>query len=146
MTKTEYRNYISSEKWQRRRKEFLRANSSCNECGVSRKRAIETYDQDLHVHHKNYQRVGHELDSDLEPLCLRCHEVETFGDSELPYASEGCRKCSVVGVRMKGNYCIPCFDWVQSLITWNSKPEFNKEENVGPVQDGEGRMKFLFWD
>ena len=44
------------------------------------------YDQDLHVHHRNYQRVGAELDSDLRSLCRRCHEIETFGESSLPAA------------------------------------------------------------
>ena len=47
--------------------------------------SVIAYDQDLHVHHKNYQNIGAELDSDLEVLCRRCHEVETFGESALQY-------------------------------------------------------------
>ena len=83
MTKTEHRDYLASEAWLQRRKIFLRTHDSCNRCGVSRKQAVAAYDQDLHVHHRNYQHVGAELDEDLEVLCRRCHEIETFGKSEL---------------------------------------------------------------
>lgn len=83
-TKSEYRKYIASEAWMQRRKVFLSAHPECERCGVSREMAARVYDQDLHVHHRNYQRVGAELDSDMEALCRRCHEIETFGKSKLP--------------------------------------------------------------
>src|SRR5713101_6765418 len=83
MTKSEYRAYISSEKWQQRRKEFLRGKDFCNRCGLEKGMAATAYDQGLHVHHRNYTRVGDELDQDLEAICRRCHEIETFGHSEL---------------------------------------------------------------
>lgn len=82
-TKTEYRAYIASPGWQARRKEFLCRQSWCNRCEIPRWLAIIAYDQDLHVHHKNYENVGQEKNEDLEPLCRRCHEVETFGSSKL---------------------------------------------------------------
>jgi HNH endonuclease len=82
-TKTEYREYIASEAWQRRRREFLSQNQICNRCRLHRRLAVIAYDQDLHVHHRSYARVGAERDDDLEPLCKRCHELETFGRSEL---------------------------------------------------------------
>lgn len=82
-TKTEYREYLASEGWQRRRKQFLHEHSDCNRCDLPRWLAIIVYDQDLHIHHKTYARVGGELDDDLEPLCRRCHEIETFGNSNL---------------------------------------------------------------
>lgn len=82
-TKTEYRKYIGSEKWQRRRKHFLLANPSCNRCGLSRADAVVAYDQDLNVHHRNYVNVGNENDEDLEPLCRRCHELESNGHTDL---------------------------------------------------------------
>jgi 5-methylcytosine-specific restriction endonuclease McrA len=83
MTKSEYRRYVQSEQWLQRRKLFLSLNRECQRCGISSGRAVVAYDQGLHVHHKNYQRVGAELDSDLEALCRRCHEIETFGSSAL---------------------------------------------------------------
>jgi hypothetical protein len=82
-TKTEYREYISSDHWKRRRKDFLTHFPSCNRCRLNRTLALIAYDQDLHVHHRSYARVGAELDDDLEALCKRCHEVETFGRSNL---------------------------------------------------------------
>jgi hypothetical protein len=94
MTKTEYQAYIASEDWQKRRKAFLLAFPICIRCGLPRWLAVIAYDQDLHVHHKNYARVGRELDDDLEPLCRRCHEVETFGSSPLHKPkSAPCRVC-----------------------------------------------------
>lgn len=82
-TKTEYREYIASEKWQKRRKAYLSWANSCERCCLPRWLAIVAYDQDLHVHHKSYGSIGSEPDEDLEPLCRRCHEIETFGKSYL---------------------------------------------------------------
>lgn len=33
----------------------------------------------LEVHHLNYERLGAELDEDLELLCKRCHTIEHRG-------------------------------------------------------------------
>lgn len=96
MRKSEYANYIASEAWLQRRKGFLLEHSRCNRCGLSLKAAIESYDQGLHIHHKNYQRVGCELDSDLEALCRRCHEIETFGRSDLPPAHLNPQECAAL--------------------------------------------------
>jgi hypothetical protein len=92
MTKTEYREYIASEEWRARRGEFLKAYSHCNRCSIPRWLAVVAYDQDLSVHHKSYARIGAELDDDLEPLCRRCHEIETFGVSSLHQLQEA--KCT----------------------------------------------------
>ena len=83
MTKSEYRAYIASEEWQKRRAEFLSAFHWCHKCKLPRHLAIVAYDQDLHVHHKHYQNVGSETWKDLLALCRRCHEIETFGHSSL---------------------------------------------------------------
>jgi 5-methylcytosine-specific restriction endonuclease McrA len=85
-TKAEYRNYTSSEQWLARRRAFLSDKTCCNRCQIEIGLAIAAYGQGLHAHHKNYQRVGCELDSDLEALCRRCHEIETFGKTSLPPA------------------------------------------------------------
>lgn len=104
-TKTEHREYIASEKWQKRRKEYLLAMPICEKCELPRRLAIVAYDQDLHVHHKSYARVGAELDDDLQSLCRRCHEVETFGSSSLhKVQSFECLECSEI-----------CFDRVDRL-------------------------------
>lgn len=84
MTRTDHKNYIASEWWLQRRKVFLESHSECNRCGIEREAARELYDQDLNVHHRNYQNKGAEKDEDLEALCRRCHELESKSKSELP--------------------------------------------------------------
>lgn len=81
--KQDYRAYIQSEFWQNRRRQFLAINSQCAECGLPRYLSVLIFDEDLHVDHKNYQRVGEELDSDLQSLCKRCHEIKHFGHTSL---------------------------------------------------------------
>ncbi len=84
MTRTDHKNYIASEWWLQRRKLFLEAHRECNRCGIEREAARELYDQDLNVHHRNYQNKGAEKDEDLEALCRRCHEIESKGKSTRP--------------------------------------------------------------
>jgi|SRR6185437_719028 len=83
MTKTEYREYIAGPVWRERKRLFIATHDACNRCEMPRWAAVLAYDQDLHVHHASYARIGREIDADLETLCRRCHEVETFGSSAL---------------------------------------------------------------
>ena len=84
MKKSEYAQYIASPEWQERRKEALSSsNNRCARCELPRWLAAIVYDQDLHVHHLHYKNVGNEAPDDLQVLCRRCHEIETFGRSEL---------------------------------------------------------------
>jgi hypothetical protein len=96
MTKTEYAQYIASPEWQEKRKEALAlSDNRCFNCGMPRWLASIVYDQDLHVHHLNYQNVGNEqAEEDLQVLCRRCHEIETFGRSSLKELKRTkCEKC-----------------------------------------------------
>lgn len=105
MTKTEYRQYIASPDWQTRRKQFLLSLNTCSRCSLPRRLAVVAYDQDLHLHHRSYANVGAETENDLESLCARCHELETFGNSKLHIVrSFECRVCSYI-----------CFDRVDRL-------------------------------
>jgi hypothetical protein len=81
--KTEYRTYLNSSQWQKRRRVFLAKNDSCARCQIPRWLAEIAYNQDLNVHHISYANLGAESWDDLEPLCRRCHEVEKFGRSDL---------------------------------------------------------------
>src|SRR5690349_716448 len=111
MTKTQYRNYIASEAWQNRRRTFLLEYDECRECGIPRWLAVMVYDQDLNVDHLNYQRVGCELDSDLQSLCKRCHEVKHFGRSELHRpVKPGCDHCKAANWCVFGGLCEECFE------------------------------------
>lgn len=60
-----YGKYLQSPRWFHRRNRSLRlADYTCQRCGVKR---------NLQVHHRAYERVGDELDSDLEVVCRGCH-------------------------------------------------------------------------
>jgi HNH endonuclease len=60
-----YRAYLNSPHWRVRRNRALNnAGWRCQRCGSQR---------DLQVHHRSYQRLGAEWDSDLEVLCFDCH-------------------------------------------------------------------------
>jgi 5-methylcytosine-specific restriction endonuclease McrA len=61
-----YTAYMQSAAWQRRRLRAMeRAGWHCALCGATSL---------LHVHHRTYDRLGRELDGDLEVLCERCHD------------------------------------------------------------------------
>jgi hypothetical protein len=95
MTKSEYKKYLCSSHWKNLRKEFLKCSPDCYRCHLPRWLAVIAYDQDLHVHHITYENLGHELREDLEALCRRCHELETFGFTELHRPSKA--KCMYCG-------------------------------------------------
>lgn len=60
-----YPAYLNSSHWRTVRNRALqRAGWRCKRCGAKR---------DLNVHHVSYERLGAELDSDLEVLCFACH-------------------------------------------------------------------------
>lgn len=63
----EYDEYMQSDKWRRRKHRlFTRRGYVCEMCGAS--------GVPLDVHHKNYDRLGHELDEDLQIVCREvCH-------------------------------------------------------------------------
>jgi len=110
MTKTEYAEYLQSEHWQQRRKLAIAAASrKCQRCDLPRWLASLVYDQDLHVHHLNYQNVGNEQPADLEVLCRRCHEIETFGRSGCREIMQvNCPLCPVRHYDPYSDYCDAC--------------------------------------
>jgi len=66
LAKQEYQGYLKSGHWQEIKAKFARSNSKrcflCGETGI------------LHLHHKTYDRLGHEKLGDLVYLCPKCHE------------------------------------------------------------------------
>jgi hypothetical protein len=68
MDNTAYENYLQSAAWRLTRNAKLRdAGYRCQRCPSRR---------NLHVHHRSYERLGHELPEDLEVLCEQCHRGE----------------------------------------------------------------------
>lgn len=60
-----YREYLKTAHWEETRKKALdRARHRCQACNTQ---------DDLHVHHRTYERRGEERDDDLTVLCRSCH-------------------------------------------------------------------------
>jgi 5-methylcytosine-specific restriction endonuclease McrA len=62
-----YIQYINSKEWQRKRAKIIKARGNrCQRCRAT--------DVTLQLHHRTYDRLGCELDTDLELLCITCHK------------------------------------------------------------------------
>lgn len=61
----DYQEYLKSEKWQFTRQIIL--NFWGQRC------ALCNSQKNIEVHHRTYERLGHELTTDLLPLCQHCH-------------------------------------------------------------------------
>lgn len=73
-----YRRYLKSNTWLRVRIRIFKLRGyQCEKCGISEGVQLE-------VHHRSYERLGFELDSDLQILCRICHLSahgrDIFGD------------------------------------------------------------------
>jgi hypothetical protein len=115
VTKSEYAQYINSSHWKTVRTFKLKATDWCERCYMPRWLANIAFDQDLNVHHISYERIGRELLRDLEVLCRRCHEVETFGRSDLrepKYAD--CTLCDTRHWNVYSDRCEVCRDLTAS--------------------------------
>jgi len=66
----EYRGYVQTAIWRKKRDRALRAaRYRCQVCNRQKSRGI------LHTHHRTYARLGHERPGDLTVLCQTCHEL-----------------------------------------------------------------------
>jgi hypothetical protein len=69
-----YLAYLNSPGWRVVRNRALkRSGFQCSKCPARR---------ELHVHHKTYERLGMERDSDVEVLCSTCHRGEHLENPE----------------------------------------------------------------
>lgn len=69
-----YADYLQTPWWRARRNRALRAAGyRCQRCTVKRQ---------LEVHHQSYERLGDELDSDLEVVCRGCHVGHHFNETQ----------------------------------------------------------------
>lgn len=137
MTKTEYAEYLQSPEWQETRKQaFATHGEQCALCEMPRWLAEIAYDQDLHVHHLSYARKGNEAMEDLQILCRRCHDVETFGRSELRAPKKAkCQACGHTHWDPREAFCEIClavfisedFSARLRVIDLTFPPEFHLE-------------------
>jgi hypothetical protein len=65
--KPDYRKYIKSKRWKRKREQALRHYQyMCHGCGTKKL-------EELQVHHRHYDTLGNECMEDLIVLCGDCH-------------------------------------------------------------------------
>jgi hypothetical protein len=110
MNKTDYRNYLASVSWRELREILIAERDGfCQRCNMPRWLAAILYDQDMHVHHLHYQSLGHECPDDVQILCRRCHDLETFGRSDYPaLKSSICTFCQVPHFDPYSDTCAFC--------------------------------------
>jgi hypothetical protein len=93
--KIKYYEYIRSEAWQRKRRQFYSSNMfkcfegtgkwNCYCCGIT--------DVSLDLHHRTYKRLGKEkINIDLVPVCRTCHEDIHFLVKERDFGLWGATK------------------------------------------------------
>jgi 5-methylcytosine-specific restriction endonuclease McrA len=67
-----YNERVNSDAWKARKRELIRWRGQfCERCGLH---------GPLDLHHKTYERLGEEMDDDLELVCRDCHD--RFADPE----------------------------------------------------------------
>lgn len=72
-----YSEYIKSHEWKERAMAaIMRAGYRCQVCNSG---------NDLEVHHRTYENLGHELPGDLTVLCHQCHELYSQSLPRDPY-------------------------------------------------------------
>jgi hypothetical protein len=141
--KSEYRSYIQSEPWQARRRDFLSAHGTCKECGLPRYLSVLIFDEDLHVDDRNYQRLGSELDSDLQALCKQCHELKHFGHTSLADAATGtCVMCDRPTWDRFSEYHAEC---EASEAMDVNRIGINWDESVLRIASPPARRKMVIW-
>ncbi len=69
MTKDEYEEYRQSRHWIELSRLERQSQKVCQRCA---------FPYELNVHHKTYERLGHEAPGDLIVLCRSCHAREHF--------------------------------------------------------------------
>jgi len=62
--KASYRDYLESDGWKQRRRDFIKRTPYCALCGVK---------HGLLVHHLTYKSLGSEKDKDIVVMCNDCH-------------------------------------------------------------------------
>lgn len=62
-----YVKYLQSKHWQNLRDRLIGDKKVCAGCGY----VVPV----VQLHHMTYERLGHELDSDLAVLCPKCHDL-----------------------------------------------------------------------
>ena len=67
MARVDYAEYIQSQEWKDKSKEFVEKAGECKICGTTKR---------LSSHHNNYSCLGEETFADIDILCWNCHTTK----------------------------------------------------------------------
>lgn len=119
MNKQEYKNYLTSPSWKKtRRKALERSGYRCQVCNAA--------NTQLDVHHRTYDRLGHEFDSDLTVLCNDCHSKfhDKLAAPVVPYVEPK---------------ALASDDWIEPPDEWFMPDESEEERLKQAANHGAGR-------
>lgn len=150
--RSDYQEYLKSDWWKNLRTNILEFRTSCEKCSIPRWLAKIAYGQDLNIHHESYAHMGtYDEVADLVVLCRRCHDIETFGSSDLRNPpSNKCKICKEIHWNPWSDRCDVCcriaklmgWEYLQSrdikkfvpndLVGGLFDPKLRKNIHVGP--------------
>ena len=91
-TREQYREYLQTPGWKLRRGRAMRsAEYKCRICNTN---------YTLNVHHRTYERLGHEHDADLIVLCKECHKLFHGIEEQEEYIDDGLRSAENMAAAM----------------------------------------------
>ena len=120
IAKQRYEKYLTSGHWQIFSYNIRKQRKVCERCGCGPKNSFARYKQHLHVHHKTYERLGHELPDDVELLCFACHfgVVHNSTDPEVTWKIL-CAKFAMPAEKIRTEaVCVNCGKSVPMSV-WN---------------------------
>jgi len=83
-----YEEYILSKEWYIKRQVIIiEHGGKCKLCGR---------ENELQVHHRNYERLGHERKEDVMVLCVRCHNDLHYALRRFPPSERAVRQYEIV--------------------------------------------------
>ena len=84
-TKLQYKDYINSPEWRRKREQYWQSklSSNCYCCDTPRHKG-------MHLHHRTYKNLGNERLMDLVPVCQACHsEIHKLHRGDVRWQGKG---------------------------------------------------------
>lgn len=120
-----YRRYIASPEWTARRTSYYENHERrCRSCGAN--------DKEIHLHHRTYERIGREDDSDLMPLCYSCHSILHFVQRALALTVEAATEAWIDSTnnckeKKKIRETLRSLSLKRFKAAWKALPEKSKE-------------------
>ena len=131
--KINYREYIHSKEWQAKASNIKRIRGyTCELCGASGHGIV------LHAHHKTYERLGDELESDIMVLCSSCHMAFHLAKKLSK------NKVKIIGTSAENQ--IRSFLWAFGINNTNNDPYANYDLGKSLIRQLPGTEDYKVFD